>query len=195
MTLLYKSSVQRGRVWKELFAREAPDIEFRLWPDVGDPADVRYLAAWEPPPELISTFPNLEVLFSVGAGVDQFELSQVPGEVQIVRMIEPLLTQGMAEYVALATLALHRNLIDYVDAQRERRWGPIELVPAAERRVSVMGLGTMGRAAIETLRPFGFQLAGWSRSKRSIADVECFAGRTRSMLFSGARTSSSACCR
>jgi len=91
-------------------------------------------------------------------------------------MIEPLLTQGMAEYVALATLALHRNLIDYVAAQRERRWEPIDLMPAAERRVSVMGLGTMGRAAIEALRPFGFQLAGWSRSERSIADVECFAG-------------------
>ena len=176
MTLLYKSSAQRGCVWKELFAQEAPDIEFRLWPDAGNPADVRYLAAWEPPAELISTFPNLEVLFSVGAGVDQFDLSQVPRQVQVVRMIEPLLTQGMAEYVALATLALHRNLIDYVDAQRERRWTPIELVPAAERRVSVMGLGTMGRAAIEALRPFGFQLAGWSRSKRTIADVECFAG-------------------
>ena len=176
MTLLYKSSAQRGRVWKELFAREAPDIEFRLWPDAGDPADVRYLAAWEPPAELISNFPNLEVLFSVGAGVDQFDLGQIPGEVQVVRMIEPLLTQGMAEYVALASLALHRNLIDYAAAQRERRWEPIDLVPAAERRVSVMGLGTMGRAAIEALRPFGFQLAGWSRSKRSIADVECFAG-------------------
>ena len=176
MTLLYKSTEERGRVWKELFAREAPAIGFRIWPDVGDPADVRYLAAWVPTPDLVASLPNLEVVFSVGAGVDQFDLGRIPDRVQVVRMIEPLLTQGMAEYVALATLALHRNLVDYVAAQRERRWEPIELVPAAERRVSVMGLGAMGQAALEALRPFGFQLAGWSRSKRSIEGVRCFAG-------------------
>lgn len=176
MTLLYKSSPQRGCAWKDLFAREAPEIEFRLWPDMGEPADVRYLAAWEPPPGLVEDLPNLEVLFSVGAGVDQFDLSRIPREVQVVRMIEPLLTQGMAEYVALATLAIHRNLIGYVAAQRERRWQAMELVPVAERRVSVMGLGTMGQAAIDALRPFGFQLAGWSRSVRSIEGVQCFAG-------------------
>lgn len=27
-----------------------------LWPDVGDPAQVRYLAAWEPPDELHVSF-------------------------------------------------------------------------------------------------------------------------------------------
>jgi glyoxylate/hydroxypyruvate reductase A len=176
MTLLYKSTSERGCAWKELFAREAPEIGFRIWPDVGDPADVRYLAAWVPAPELIASLPNLEVIFSVGAGVDQFDISRIPDRVQVVRMIEPLLTQGMAEYVALATLALHRNLIDYVAAQRERRWEPIDLLPAAERRVSVMGLGAMGQAALEALRPFGFQLAGWSRSERSIEGVQCYSG-------------------
>ena len=176
MTLLYKSIPERGRAWKELFARGAPEIDFRIWPEIGDPADVRYLAAWVPAPELVAELPNLEVIFSVGAGVDQFELSQIPDRIKVVRMIEPLLTQGMAEYVALGALALHRNLIDYVAAQRERRWEPIDLVPAAERRVSVMGLGEMGQAALEALRPFGFQLAGWSRSERSIDGVQCFAG-------------------
>lgn len=176
MTLLYKSTPGRGRVWKELFARHAPGIEFRIWPDVGDARDIRYLAAWEPSAELIAALPNLQVIFSVGAGVDQFDLSLIPERVTVVRMIEPLLTQGMAEYVAMCSLALHRNLIDYVANQRERRWAPIDLTPAGERRVSVMGLGTMGMAAIDALRPFGFRLAGWSRSKRSIDGVECFSG-------------------
>jgi glyoxylate/hydroxypyruvate reductase A len=176
MSLLYKSSPDRGRAWKELFAREAPEIGFRVWPEVGDAAEIHYLAAWLPTPELIAGLPNLEVVFSVGAGVDQFDISQIPDRVQVVRMIEPLLTQGMAEYVALATLALHRNLVDYVAAQRQRRWEPINLLPAAERRVSVMGLGAMGQTALEALRPFGFQLAGWSQSERSIEGVQCCAG-------------------
>jgi glyoxylate/hydroxypyruvate reductase A len=176
LALLYKAEAQRGRVWKELFIREAPLIDFRLWPDVGDAAEVRYLAVWEPSAELIGSLPNLEVIFSVGAGVDQFDLNLVPENVKVVRMIEPLLTQGMAEYAALATLALHRNLVDYVAAQRERCWQPIELIPAAQRRVSIMGLGTMGMAALDALRPFGFPLAAWSRSERAVDGVECYAG-------------------
>jgi glyoxylate/hydroxypyruvate reductase A len=151
-------------------------VDFRIWPEVGDPAEVRYLAAWELPPNVSAALPNLEVIFSVGAGVDQLDLRLVPDHVQVVRMIEPLLTKGMAEYIALSTLALHRNLIDYVAAQRERRWEPHQWLPAAERRVSIMGLGIMGQAALEALRPFGFPLAGWSRSRHSIDGVQCFAG-------------------
>jgi glyoxylate/hydroxypyruvate reductase A len=176
VTFLYKSVPERGRVWQKLFADALPDLPFRVWPDIGDPADVRYLAAWQPSAELVRDLPNLEVLFSVGAGVDQLDLSGIPAHVAVVRMIEPRLTQAMAEYVAMSVLALHRNLIDYVAAQRERRWSPIELVPAEQRRVGIMGLGTLGLAAIEALRPFGFPLAGWSRSERSIPGVQCFAG-------------------
>jgi glyoxylate/hydroxypyruvate reductase A len=176
MTLLYKAAPERGRVWKQLFERHAPGVEFRIWPDIGNPADIRYLAVWNAAAELIADLPNLEVLFSVGAGVDQLDLDRIPPHVEIVRMIEPSLTQGMAEYVSLATLALHRNFIDYVEAQRERRWSPIEPLPTKQRRVGIMGLGMMGRAAIEALRPFGFALAGWSRSVQHIPDVDCHAG-------------------
>jgi glyoxylate/hydroxypyruvate reductase A len=176
VTLLYKSSAERGGIWRELFRQRLPEVEFRIWPDIGDPNEVRYLAAWEPPAQLIDGLPNLEVIFSVGAGIDQFELGGIRDGVTVVRMIEARLTRGMAEYVALAVLALHRNLIDYVAAQRERRWAPIELNPAERATVGIMGLGTLGRAALEALRPFGFPLAGWSRSAHDIPGVACFAG-------------------
>ena len=54
-TFLYKADPERGRQWAELFARSAPELEFRIWPDVGDPAAVRFLAAWEPPADLAAS--------------------------------------------------------------------------------------------------------------------------------------------
>ena len=176
MTFLYKADPQRGAEWARLFAAKAPALPFRMWPDVGDPTVVRYLAAWEPPDGFAESFPNLELLFSVGAGVDQFDFSTLPPSVPVVRMLEPGIVTGMVEYVTLAVLALHRDLIDYTAQQRRGEWQPIRVRPASNRRVGVLGLGVLGRAALGALVPFGFPCAGWSRSRHTIAGVECFAG-------------------
>lgn len=176
MAFLFKSSAERGRVWADAFARSAPDVEFRAWPETGDAADIRYLAAWTVTRELLDGLPNLEVLFSVGAGVDQLDLSQVPDHVRVVRMVEPGLTDGMAQYATFATLALHRDMLDYRQAQNESRWAPRHLLPVARRQVGVMGLGNLGQAVLAALRPFGFPLRAWSRSGGSIDGVRVFAG-------------------
>ncbi|HSW84404.1 MAG TPA: glyoxylate/hydroxypyruvate reductase A [Usitatibacter sp.] len=176
MTFLYKSATERGAAWARHFASHAPDVPFRIWPDVGDPAAVRYLAAWTLPPDLATAFPNLEVLFCVGAGVDQFDLSQVPGSIPVVRMIEPGLVDGMVEYCTLAVLAVHRHWPAYVAQQREHRWQTLPIRTAATRSVGVMGLGVLGQAVIEKLRDFGFRCAGWSRTPRDLEGVECYAG-------------------
>lgn len=42
MTVLYKADPVRGAQWAALFAQRAPDLPFRVWPDIGDPALIRY---------------------------------------------------------------------------------------------------------------------------------------------------------
>ncbi|MEO8136223.1 MAG: glyoxylate/hydroxypyruvate reductase A [Betaproteobacteria bacterium] len=176
MTFLYKSDPVRGAVWAELFAQKAPQYTFRIWPDMGDPAAVRFLAAWQPPPDLAQLFPNLEVLFSVAAGVDNFDFSALPPGVPVVRMIEPGIVNGMVEYVCCAVLGLHRDLPVYLRRQRDAQWSEMRVVPAARRRVGVLGLGLLGTAALEKLRGFGFDCAGWSRSQHDVEGVHCYAG-------------------
>lgn len=176
MSFVYKSAPERGAVWERYFAAHAPDVPFRTWPDVGDPAQVRYLAAWTLPPDVAKTFPNLEVLFCVGAGVDQLDLSQVPMSIPVVRMVEPGLVDGMVEFATLAALAIHRDWLAYAAQQREERWHALPVRRAADRTVGVMGLGVLGQAVIAKLRGFGFRCAGWSRTQRRIEGVDCHAG-------------------
>jgi len=185
MAFVYKGAPQRGAVWAELFARKARHIPFRTWPEVGDAAAVRFLAAWEPPQGIAQTFPNLEILFSVGAGVDQFDFSALPPQLTVVRMVEPGLTACMAEYVSFAALALHREMPLYLRQQRHSQWREHPVRPASTRRVGVMGMGTLGRAALEQLRQLGFDCAGWNRSRRSEPGIRCYAGEAELDEFLG----------
>lgn len=176
MSILYRSDAVRGRIWAEIFAAEAPELPFHIWPDSGDTAAVEYLIAWQPPGELLRSLPSLQVLFSIGAGVDQIGLEQVPDKVSIVRMVEPGLVSGMVEFATMAVLALHRNVLDYQRSQRAGIWRQMEVIPAAERRVGVMGLGVLGQAVLRALAPFGFALRGWSRTPRQLPGVTGYSG-------------------
>jgi glyoxylate/hydroxypyruvate reductase len=176
MTFVLKTDAQRAFEWSRHFAESAPEIAFRLWPDIGDPAQVRFLATWSLPPDLATTLPNLELLFSTGAGVDQFDLSRLPGHVQVVRMVEPGIVDGMVEYVTMAVLAWHRDLFAYLARQRTASWEPIRVQTAASRKVGVLGLGMLGQAVARKLAGFGFEMHGWSRNRREIPGVRCHAG-------------------
>jgi glyoxylate/hydroxypyruvate reductase len=177
MTFLLKSETHRGQVWHKRLEVEFPELEIRVWPNTGDPLKVRYLACWVPPDNFDKMFPNLELLISVGAGVDQIDLKSLPASVTVVRMAEPGLVSGMVEYGTLAVLAAHRNLIDYGSQQRDRVWESLPPVAAKDRAVGCMGLGMLGTRLIESLRPFGFKLSGWSRSAKHIEGVSTFVGR------------------
>jgi glyoxylate/hydroxypyruvate reductase A len=172
---LYKADPVRGAEWAEWFTRKAPQLDFRQWPLQEDPALVRYLAAWEPPDDL-THFPNLELVFSVGAGIDQFDIGRVPPHVSVVRMVESGITDGMVEYVTLAVLAIHRDWLAYGEQQRAGAWNPLRVRTAASRRVGVLGLGVLGRAVLARLQSFGFPCAGWSASQHRIEGVDCHAG-------------------
>lgn len=176
MSILYRSDTARGRTWAGIFAAEAPDLPFHIWPDTGNPETIEYLIAWQAPRELLRSLPNLKVLFSIGAGVDQIGLEQVPERVSLVRMVEPGIVSGMVEFATMAVLTLHRNVLDYQRAQRAAEWRQLEVIPAAERRVGIMGLGVLGQAVLKTLAPFEFALRGWSRTAKQLPGVACYSG-------------------
>lgn len=151
--------------------------DFRVWPDVGNVQEIHYLISWKLHDGDAGSYPNLKAVLALGAGVNQYiGHPEMPRGSQLVRMIDPLLDRGMAEYIASYVLRFHRDH-DMLDACAvKKEWHDYTPLLAAQRRVGFMGLGKMVQAAIDLLRPFGFQIKGWSRTQKEIDGADCSAG-------------------
>ncbi|MEE8272498.1 MAG: glyoxylate/hydroxypyruvate reductase A [Alphaproteobacteria bacterium] len=180
MALLFATDFDNPRDWVPALKAELPDLEVRVWPAVGDPADIRYALTWNPQPGLLASLPNLQVIFSLGAGVDGILTDpDLPPALPLVRMVDQSLTEGMTEYVVLHVLDWHRQAAAYRAQQRKSLWRPRLERLARERKVGVMGLGELGRHAALALAALKFDVAGWSRTPKTIDGVTCFHGAGR----------------
>src|ERR1700689_3045477 len=164
--------------WKRRFDNVCGDRRVALLPDAGfDPAEIHYAAVWKPAPGELAAFPNLRIIFNLGAGVDALMADKSLPKVPLVRVAVGDLTHRMTEYVALHVLMHHRQELYLRDSQREKRWAPKYQWPAGAITGGVMGLGMLGSDAAEVLVRLGFQVAGWSNSPKTINGVECFYGK------------------
>lgn len=185
MVVLFLSSADSASEWAVELGKHLPDLEMRVWPELGDPDDIDAALVWRPPPGLLERLPNLKVICSLGAGVDHiFADPKLPSGVPIVRLVDPYMTAAMSEYVQFQVLRLHRQDLAYLAQQRERRWRPLRQPNAASRTVGVLGLGALGSDAAIKLKVTGFEVSGWSRRGKKLAGIRCYRGQDglRTML-------------
>jgi len=133
-------------------------------------------AVWKPGQGELAAFPNLRVIFNLGAGVDALMADGRLPRVPLVRVAVADLTDRMTEYVALHVLIHHRQELYLRANQREQRWAPS--FNGRKRDFGrLMGLGTLGSNAAHALRRLGFRVSGWSQSRKQIDGIECFGGK------------------
>jgi glyoxylate/hydroxypyruvate reductase len=176
MTLLVALTWDPGP-WIERFRRLLPDRKTVLAGEPFDRRAVHYVATWGPKPGSLSGLPNLQVIFSLGAGVDHLMGYPDLPEVPIVRVAQDDLTERMSEYVVLHCLMHLRDQRRYDAQQRDRVWRDDRHPPkASEVRVGLMGFGVLGQDAARKLRTMGFDVAGWSRGAKRVEGFPVFAG-------------------
>jgi glyoxylate/hydroxypyruvate reductase A len=163
--------------WRERFRGHCSNRRVALLPDDAiDPDQVQYAAVWKPSPGALSAFPNLRVIFNLGAGVDALVADYSLPNVPLVRVAIDDLTKRMTEYVVLHVLMHHRQQLYLWDCQRQKKWQPRAQWPARAIGVGIMGLGNLGRDAASALTHLGFRVSGWSASPKAIDGIESFHG-------------------
>jgi glyoxylate/hydroxypyruvate reductase A len=179
VAVLIIAKSERSDWWSDQLRENDPTLDVREWPECGDPSEIEYALAWKPPPGELAKFPNLKVVFSLGAGVDHlFNDPNFPRHAAVSRVVDPYLTAGMREYVLLHVLRYHREQPELDFQQHAHIWNDRarSLKQADERRIGILGLGELGQACGNALAALGFDVAGWSRSAKSLDGITCLDG-------------------
>jgi len=175
--VLFRSPNDSSEAWRKSLSERIPGIDFRADPDIGDPADVEFALVWKVPRGYLKQFPNLKAICSLGQGVDHiFADPELPRGPHIIRLVDPWMGRAMAEWVLLQVLRFHRQGPEYEELQRRKEWKSLPAPETSTRRVGILGLGALGAEAATTVAALGFDVAGWSRTAKSIPNVTSYAG-------------------
>ena len=146
-------------------------------------ARAEILYAWKFPPDLLPKAGQLRWIQAMGAGVERFLVPDLPARVQVTRATG-MFGAWMAEY-ALGWCAWVTQRMDaFREAQRRRRWLPLDPQPLHGRTLAIIGLGDIGLAIARAGAALGMRIIGVSRSgkkQRGVAAVYQRSGVTRAL--------------
>jgi len=155
----------------------APDERIHTDPTNAPPADVEALLAFKLSPGIAPRFPALKFVGCAGAGVDDIlRMGDVPLHVPIVRPVDSLQGQRMAQYVALMALRFQRDLPRLEAQHRDASWKRFMAQRETDCAVGVMGHGSIGAPVVDIFLRLGFPVAAWTRVPREIGGADSFSG-------------------
>lgn len=147
-----------------------------LQDEVERPEKVRMAITWKHPHESLYAYSNLEVVASMGAGVDHI-LSDpnLPKQLQLTRIIDPLLSQSMSNYLLAVVLEQHKKLSRYKTLQQTKHWGYTD-EPEFPVSVGILGMGVLGEDFGKKLVSLGFPVHGFSQTPKKIDGIKSYVG-------------------
>lgn len=160
--------------------QQLPGVAIEIWPDISEPAAVTMAVLWRQPSGCLAEMSNLKALQSFGAGVDNILVDQSLPDLPLARIVDPMLTQSMLQYLQGVVQYYQLRLDEFATQQRQQIWKARS--PRKLRHLCVLGLGELGQAAARHFAALGFTVSGWSASQKTLSGVTCFAGEAEFSL-------------
>lgn len=154
----------------------APDLDVRVWPDVGCPQAVDFAVVWKHPAGLLRELTGLKAVSSLGAGVEHLlNDPDLPPNLPVGRLVGPRLAADMAGYLVAQILGDWRRLDRFPHHQRRKQWRP--WAPDRPPQVGLLGFGRMGKRAARAFKALKVPVAAWRRSAGAEASIPLHHGR------------------
>jgi glyoxylate/hydroxypyruvate reductase A len=139
------------------------------------PQDVDYIVfAPNGPVTDFTPYTKTKAIMSLWAGVETV-VNNATLTQPLCRLVDDSLTNGMVEWVTGHTLRHHLGMDDHITKQ-DGIWREAFPPIAANRPVTILGIGALGAACGQALHNLGFPVTGWSRSAKDIPNIRCLHG-------------------
>lgn len=159
--------------WKQGLEEKASFGTIDIWPEMSNLNAIEALFVWKPLDEgVVAQLPNLKWISSLGAGVDHLMNDpQIPQHIPITRIVDPWLTRDMTNYVIMGILIHQRSMDEHKLNQQQKEWNRLSYHPL---KIGVLGLGALGSHLAKQLVNLGFEVLGYSRTRKHIEGVKSF---------------------
>lgn len=145
--------------------RELSDADLDRWRSMRAAADVSFDFEWLDPAGMAANCPRLRWVQPTGAGIGQFmQRTSLGDSDSIVTTAAGVHAVPLAEFALAGVLYFVKELPELARRQSARSWQRYTTRQLAGRRVTVVGLGQVGRKACEVFTALGVQVPGVART-------------------------------
>lgn len=152
-----------------------------IYPDIPQADKVEMLVVWKHPENAIAQFPNVQLISSLGAGVEHIiKDPAITSKHLISRIVDPTLAHSMQKHVLTCVLHFHKQWPFYQVAKQNGQWAkpnPIE----RPIKVGILGVGALGQAVAKILQTVGFEVIGFSRKPKEIPNFTVWDSENHSL--------------
>lgn len=186
MALVIVSETLNLQPWIAALKKADPEVEVITLQELKDPGQVEFALAWNHRTGIFREFPNLKTISSMGAGVDHLMKDpDIPKNIRIVRIMDPLLSQDMFEFILALIMSRMKNLHLFNEQQQQKVWKKKRYLRMDQVGIGIMGTGVIGHHVASGLLRVGFNVSGWSRTEGQPTAYRKFFGKNQLKEFFG----------
>ncbi len=163
--------------WEKALKKRLPKTTIEVYPNVKNKKAIDFAICWKPQKMVLKQFPNLKVIQSVGASIEHITNTQIIHKnTQITRIVDKQLSSDMWEFLLTIILSELKNTKTYLEQQANNTWEQHHYNTISNTTISILGLGKIGGFVAEKFAQIGFNVKGWSNSKKQISNIKSYSG-------------------
>ena len=163
--------------WEKALKEKLPNTTIEVYPNVKNKETVDFVICWKPIKNAFEQFPNIKIIQSVGASIEHITNTQtINNDTIITRIVDERLSNDMWEFLLTIVLSELKNTRTYLTQQAQKTWKQQDYRTINDMTISILGLGKIGGYVAKQFAQIGFNVKGWSNSKKQISNVKSYIG-------------------
>ncbi|PPR47657.1 MAG: Glyoxylate/hydroxypyruvate reductase A [Alphaproteobacteria bacterium MarineAlpha5_Bin9] len=127
---------------------------------------IKYAIIWQLPDKYLKKLNNIELIFSLGAGVDHIISLPSYNKTPIIRLKDQLMAERMSNHIISQVLNYQLNLKLYYEMQKKKKWiNFLNPIFNKDCTIGIIGIGFLGKSVAESLLKLGYNVQGFKRTQ------------------------------